>query len=171
MVAHPVEPIIARSTPKRTPSSSLPLAGAPARMTAEIQGDIWLASGSVDQIAHHVDTGEAIDRHGDALLAEHRRQLRRAHRLALIEGASQTAALLAELIASGDRIAELDDAEDWHRRQSGAGASDADRSLVAANAVCMALLGQREADVDPVAPIDLTLAWPLDGAPAAEPGP
>lgn len=162
MAVSPVEHIVPRRTPKRTPSirpvpkptpATRPrrtfevLQGTHARMTVEIQGNTWIARGAVSEIAHHAKTGEAIDERGDALFEQHRDHLRRALRLARIEGAHQTAALLVELIASANLIAELDEAEDWHRRQTGSQATDADRALKVANAVCGLLLGQSEAEM------------------------
>lgn len=129
------------------------LQGTHAHMTVEIQGNTWIARGAVRDIEHHVETGEAIDQRGDAMFDQHRDHLRRALRLARIEGAPQTAALLVELIASADMIAELDESEDFHRRAIRPRASDADRALMVANAVCSALLGQSEAQ----------MPWPLDG--------
>lgn len=128
--------IVARTTSRRTPSRAVePLTGTQARLAAATQGNIWQADAAVATIAHHVETGETIDRRGDAVLIEHRRQLQRALRMARIEGAAQTAEMLVELVASGALLAEIDDAEDWHRRQIVPQAVDADRALDVANAV------------------------------------
>lgn len=155
-----------RAVPKPTPATRPrravePLRGTQARLTVEIQGRVWTAKGAVGTIAHHVETGDAIDQRGDALFMEHRRQLRRALRLARTERASQTAALLVELIASADIVAELDESEDWHRRQTGLRASDADPALMAANAVCSLLLGHAEAELPDGMLVELP--YPLDG--------
>lgn len=136
-----------------------PLEGNEKRAAAGLQGHLWVADGAVDNIAHHVETGETIDRRGDVLLKGLRLLLRRARRSAREEGATETAAMLDEAIGRADLVAELDDAEDWHRRRTGTEATDADRALDAANAVCGLLLGQREGDLSEVMP--LTLVAPI----------
>lgn len=89
--------------------------------------------------------------------------------MARTEGAAQTHAMLCEAIALAGRLAEMDDAEDWHRRQSGVGATDADRSLDAANAVCSLLLGQRECEMPLTHPdvLDSRAVAPADDGSAA----
>jgi DNA-binding TFAR19-related protein (PDSD5 family) len=158
-VAPTVTSIVPRTAPNRAPRAVEPLKGTQARLTAETQGRVWQADAAVSTIAHHVETAETIDQRGDALMVQHRRQLARALRMARTEGAHQTAELLVELVASGALLAEIDDAEDWHRRQTGAQASDADQALDVANAVCGLLLGQSEAEM----PDGMVLPFPLDG--------
>lgn len=147
---------MSRAVTATIPRTVEPLKGTPARLVASSQGNVWQGIVSAADVAEHVETGEAVDQRGDALLLAHRDGLRRAARMAKAAGHLELFAVLLELIASADRMAELDDAEDYHRRQSGASAEDGRRSLLAANAIHAALLGQCEADApEPIVVVPL----------------
>lgn len=137
------------------PTTVTPLVGTPARQVARLQGHVWLATAAHTEIGERVEIIDTIDARGDALMSAHRRLLARAARMALLEGAVQTHAMLVEAVASATLLAEWDDAEDTHRGEIGDAADDGERAGRAANAVCVLLLGQREAEMPETVPLVL----------------